>query len=315
MRLEQKEHIFSLADRPTPSCHASTLILLPNDDVLAAWFGGAYEGAQDVEIWCARRTRAGWTEPWQISPGCDVPCWNPVLYREGKKITLWYKQGTPIPAWYTMTRESTDEGETWTPARELVAGDRTDGRGPVKNKPLRLRNGWLLAGASHESLDGHWLAFSDLTQDGGETWIRSAYLDSLPRANLIQPTLWESESGVHMLLRSNAGYIYRADSRDHGITWSRAVPIPVPNNNSGIDCAALPDGRVALACNPVGEASLRTPLCLMLSEDDGLHFSRILDLAAGEGEYSYPAVIFAGGCLHVTFTDHRTRIAYCRIRV
>ncbi|MDO5326462.1 MAG: sialidase family protein [Clostridia bacterium] len=315
MRLSVKEFIFSLEKRKTPACHASTLIRLSDGRLMAAWFGGNHEGSDDVEIWRAVRWGQGWSEPEQVSPGCSEPCWNPVLYRDEEKITLWYKQGTPIPEWRTMVIYSYDEGYNWTHPRELVPGDRTGGRGPVKDKPILLKSGRLLAGASHESMEHVWLPFADLSDDQGKTWFRSAYLQSAPKANLIQPTVWESPSGVHALMRSNAGRIYRADSRDGGVTWSTAYPIDVPNNNSGIDCALLADGRIALVCNPVSTEGCRTPVSLLMSEDDGIHFKHAMDLETGEGEFSYPAVICDEDRLHITFTHKRERIMYCCIEL
>jgi len=42
--------------RPFVSCHASHLALLPNNEVLAVWFGGSAEGADDVAIWSSIRS-------------------------------------------------------------------------------------------------------------------------------------------------------------------------------------------------------------------------------------------------------------------
>jgi predicted neuraminidase len=39
----RKEMIFD-ENKPTPACHASTVLPLPNGEVLAAWFGGTAEG-------------------------------------------------------------------------------------------------------------------------------------------------------------------------------------------------------------------------------------------------------------------------------
>ena len=58
-----------------------------------------------------------------------------------------------------------------------------------------------------------WQAFVDVSEDGGETFIRSANVAMPEHVGVIQPTLWESNAGtVHMMLRSNAGHIYSADS-------------------------------------------------------------------------------------------------------
>ena len=90
----------------------------------------------------------------------------------------------------------------------------------------------------------------------------------------------------------------------------------LPNNNSGIDGTALPDGRLVLVCNPVGQDwGARTPLSVLVSGDGGRTWKRELDLARGEGEYSYPAVIAADGELLVTFTWNRRTVAFARIEI
>ena len=55
---------------PTFGCHATTSMHIKNPDtdkleVLVAWFGGSYEGAEDVGIWTARRDEETgmWTKP------------------------------------------------------------------------------------------------------------------------------------------------------------------------------------------------------------------------------------------------------------
>ena len=108
------------------------------------------------------------------------------------------------------------------------------------------------------------------------------------------------------------------------MTWSRAYPTPLPNNNSGIDCVMLPEptdtglpnsglpdrrGRLALLMNPVGSNwGARTPLSLLVSSDGGGHFKRELDLARGEGEYSYPAAVYGNGMLYATCTANRRSV-------
>ena len=63
--------------------------------------------------------------------------------------------------------------------------------------------------------------------------------------------------------------------------------------------------------NPVTKG--RTPLRLSLSHDNGLTWTRHRELATGEGEFSYPALIVtADGRLAATWTDRRTSIACWR---
>jgi predicted neuraminidase len=176
--------------------------MLPSGDIMAVWFGGDSEGADNVEIWSSRLHDGVWSAPVMLSKPTNVACWNPVLYAEGNDITLFFKRGDKIFRWQTFVRRSHDGGLHWSDETELVKGD-TGGRGPVKNKPVLLSDGILLAPASHESEDGvSWNAFTDRSVDGGFSWIRSEYIKTEPYIKLIQPALWESAGGnVHMLMR------------------------------------------------------------------------------------------------------------------
>ncbi|WP_135557185.1 sialidase family protein [Paenibacillus cymbidii] len=305
-------------ERPFASCHASTVLPLPDGSVLAAWFGGTEEGAGDVAIWCAIRKDGGWSKPVNVTGEQHLPHFNPVLFgRQDGGIVLVYKTGWDIPDWISMVVVSEDGGHTWSAARQLVEGDDSGGRGPVKNKPIVGADGTLLAPASIER--GNWDAFVDRSRDGGVTWAKSArvplHRKQLQRRGVIQPTLWESAPGnVHMLLRSTEGSIFRSDSHDGGLTWGTAYATALPNNNSGIDLVRLDDGRLLLAYNPVAaDWGPRTPLVIDVSRDNGAGWERLHVLEADEaGEFSYPAIVASGSGVHVTYTWNRQRIVYRR---
>ncbi|MEF3306020.1 sialidase family protein [Paenibacillus sp. GYB003] len=331
IRLARKEFIFK-DERPFKSCHASTLIRSDDGDVLAAWFGGTAEGARDVDIWASLRSGGedgSWSEPRRIAASDEEPLWNPVLYRRvDGRVDLYYKAGHKIPSWRTLVSTSSDFGGVWSPPKELVEGD-VGGRGPVKNKPIRLAGGLLAAPASVETKE-RWDAFVDLSSDEGATWSRTGFVplrraerssgDAVPKPGVvvnkgvIQPTLWESEPGiVHMLLRSTDRFIFRSDSADGGRTWCEAYATGVPNNNSGIDLTKMDNGLLALVCNPVEKG--RTPLVVRFSADNGSSWNDEFVLEREPGEYSYPAVIGCGNELHLTYTWRRERIAYWKLTV
>lgn len=303
--------------RPFASCHASSLIQLPGGAFLAVWFGGTAEGRDDVAIWGAHRDPGGWSAPRLLAKVDDRPHWNPVLFAAADgRLHLFFKVGRTIPAWETWTMVSADGGRRWTTPRPLVSGDR-GGRGPVKNKPIRLADGTWLAGASIET-STHWDVFVDRSQDEGRSW-QASPLVPLDHAQcdgrgVIQPTLWESEPGhVHMLVRSTCGRIWRSDSADGGHTWCQLYPLDLPNNNSGLDLVRLDDGALVLVCNPVATRA-RTPLSLLRSSDNGHTWPARLDLETAPGEYSYPAIVATGPqAVAVTYTWRRTRIAFCTV--
>jgi predicted neuraminidase len=324
-------------DQLFASCHASHLTILPNGDVLAAWFAGSAEGADDIAIWCSRRAEGAWSKPLKLADQEGLPHWNPVFHLKADgNLILFYKIGRLLKEWYTMTKYSQDQGFTWSEPVELVQGDR-GGRGPVRNKLIVLSDGTWLAPASSE--DGIWQAFVDRSEDDGKSWERSGDIriqgldydhiqevtesgipvskQSFVGRGVIQPTLWESEPGkVHMLLRSTEGFIYRSDSDDNGRTWCDAYPTSLPNNNSGIDLVKLDNGTLVLVFNPIGvNWGQRSPLVLRASHDNGLTWENELVLEDKEGEFSYPAIIAQGNDLLVTYTWKRKSIAFRQISI
>ena len=308
MKLLKKEFIYDpKTPVEIPSCHAATLIKTA-DGILAAWFGGTHEGHDDVQIYVAHRSDADgtWTAPQCVSVVEPIPNWNPVLYDNGEEILLYYKRSKEIHSWNTMFTTSRDGGYTWAVPRRLCEDD-IDGRGPVKNKPIRLSNGTILAGASFEQ--GPWRCFADISSDNGYTWEQTPFLPvPTEDTEVIQPSLWEDARGVHMLVRSKNKKIFRSDSTDFGKTWCTLYPIDLPNNNSGLDLVKVAENRIILCCNPVTEG--RTPLSLFESNDSGDTFVRLFDLETEPGEYSYPAVITDGKYLYGCYTWRREKMVF-----
>lgn len=299
---------FVIQTLPTDFCHASTILPLENGEVLCAWFGGTHEGKADVGIYYSKKDSGGWRKPELLVSGVEAN-WNPVFYlRRDGRVLLFYKEGEKISSWKTYVQESKDFGNTWSKPQELVPGDESGGRGPVRNKLCRLKSGRLLAGASTEH--GIWKAFADISDDDGETWHKSRDIcinglvyttgektaesniavsdQSFYGRGVIQPSIWEDECGVHMLLRSSEGFVYRADSLDAGETWTDAHPLNLPNNNSGLDLTKASDGTLYLVCNPVAANwGIRSPLSLFKSQD-GKKWTKLMDFESEKNEFSYP---------------------------
>ena len=331
----EKEFIFN-SDMLFNCCHASNLSLLKDGNLLATWFAGSLEGADDVGIWSSKRINGVWTMPIVIAQEEELPHWNPIAYtKEDGTCIVYYKVGRILSQWYTKKITSKDNGASWGEPVELVTGDR-GGRGPVRNKIIVLSNGIMLAPGSTEN--GLWKSFVDISKDGGETWEKSCDIiikdiefkdnnkvesnipvtaQSFKGKGVIQPTIWESQNGiVHAMLRSTEGRIYRSDSSDYGKTWSYAYPTSLPNNNSGIDVVKLNDNSLVLVYNPVDvNWGPRTPLQLAQSFDNGINWSNKFILESNEGEYSYPAIITNGKSLLVSYTWRREKIAFWEIDI
>ncbi len=306
------EFIFESA--PFPSVHAST-IAESKDGLVAAWFGGTREGASDVGIWLSRQLNGKWTPPVELGTGVQpdgtrYPTWNPVLFelRPGE-LTLFYKVGPSPRAWWGMARTSKDNGRTWSEARRLPEGF----LGPVKNKPVRLSDGTILAPSSTESPEtpSSWRVHFERSRDGGATWeiVRPSSSAGTPPIDAIQPSiLIHADGRLQAIGRTRSGRVFETWSGDRGQTWSAVGLIALPNPSAGTDAMTLKDGRHLLVYNHTPKG--RTPLNVAMSRD-GTTWQGVHVLETEPGEYSYPAVIqTSDGLVHITYTWKRERIKH-----
>lgn len=312
---------------PQPSCHASTIVEAAPGELVAAWFAGTDEGEKDVAIWLSRHGAAGWEEPRIVIDGVQAdgtrhPCWNPVLFRGSSRagaeapLFLYAKVGPSPSTWWGVMAESTDDGRTWTAARRLDG----DAVGPVKNKPLTLRDGTVIAGSSSE--DDGWRVHFERSDDGGRTFTRAPAVHRAPdtagdgRAggaiSAIQPSILEL-GGDRLLAvgRTKQGRVFEIESADGGRTWDGMTLGQLPNPNSGTDAVTLADGRHLLVYNHTDRG--RSPLDVAVSRD-GHDWTPVVALETEPGEFSYPAVIQADdGLVHVTWTWNREAIMHAVI--
>lgn len=313
------ELIYPLDGRPTPQCHASTIVETPSA-LVAAWFGGTHERHPDVGIWVSRHQDGAWSRPREVangvlSPDTRHPCWNPVLFRpRGGPLLLFYKVGPSPREWWGMLLTSDDDGRTWSSPRKL-GRDEAVGHllGPVKNKPIQLDDGSILCPSSSEH-DG-WRVHFERTRDLGRTWEVIGPIHDGRKYAAIQPSILRYPDGrMQVLCRSRQGVIAQSWSKDGGATWSAMSPTALPNPNAGTDAVTLADGRQLLVYNHTVRGgpfpSGRSMLNVAVSRD-GADWIPVLTLERARGEFSYPAVIqTSDGKVHVTYTYLRRSVKH-----
>jgi predicted neuraminidase len=297
-----------------PSVHAST-IAETKEGLLAAFFGGTREGANDVGIWVSRRQGASWSAPVEVATGVQpdgarLPCWNPVLFTmPDGALALFYKVGPNPREWWGMLKTSRDGGRTWSAEQRLPDGV----LGPIKNKPVRLADGTIISPSSTESTakPSLWRVHFERSTDDGRTWtvVRPELEPSAPELHAIQPSILVHGGGTLQAIgRSRSQRLFETWSKDGGRTWSPLALTPLPNPSSGTDAVTLADGRHLLVYNPTVKG--RTPLDLAVSRD-GRTWKTALTLEREPGEYSYPAIIqTADGLVHITYTWKRERVRH-----
>jgi len=299
---------FIYTNAPFPECHASTVVEAGNG-FLAAWFGGTREGHSDVGIWSSRLDANGWSTPVELFNGVDpsgkrYPCWNPVLFEVSpSELWLFYKVGPNPRQWWGMLAKSKDQGKTWSAAERLPEGI----FGPIKNKPVRLKNGDILCPTSTEHAG--WRVHFERTSDLGATWTATPAVNDGKEFGAIQPSvLFHADGRLQAIGRTRQDVVFQVWSTDNGRTWGKMTATALPNPNSGTDAVTLADGRHLLVYNHTRKG--RSPLNVAVSSD-GVIWQAALVLESEPGEYSYPAVIQAkDGQVHIAYTWKRERIRH-----
>ncbi|KAG4433009.1 hypothetical protein IFR05_011524 [Cadophora sp. M221] len=241
----------------TPQSHASNLLLLPNGDLLCAWFGGKQEGIPDISIYISRLPSLTntWLPAEKISNDATRSEQNPILFQSpslrGEVWVLWTSQdGGNQESAIVKKRVSNDGGLTWGADETLFDEPGTFIRQPI----VVVRGGiWVLPVFKCRVQKGErWVGNDDIScvkasRDQGATWIETEVPMSF---GCVHMAILPLRSGMYLaLFRSRwADFVYTSSSED-GIHWNEPRPTELPNPNAGIGATVLGDGRVVLLYN------------------------------------------------------------------
>ncbi len=294
-------------------CHSSSLVETNTGEILVVWKGGLGEGKSNIDmpsklgIWQTRYD-GEWSAPERVHFEAESVVWNPVLCRPlSGDLLLFYRVGESPRSAVAFLRRSSDGGRHWSEPELLPAGI----MGPVKNKPVVLKDGTLVCPSSIQagSPDAAYRSTAlwfDISSDEGKTWKKSGPLfPSNHPFGLIEPAIFnDGEGNLRLVCRDRAlrdgkeGFIWTAFSEDRGMTWSGLERTDLPNPDSALDVADLGQGRLVMFYNHCKKE--RFPLSVAISNDGGKTWERKCDLEEKTGEF--PAAIrTSDGQIHVTY--------------
>jgi sialidase-1 len=147
---------------------------------------------------------------------------------------------------------------------------------------------------------GHFVSFCWLSDDGGQTWRRSADQVDQPQRGAMEPEVVELASGkLLMIVRTQLGKIVTSLSADGGDHWFAPAELSVQSPESPATIRRIPvTGDLLLVWNNTYTAGAnhggkRTPLSTAISSDEGQTWRHIRNLEdrADEG-YAYTSITF-----------------------
>lgn len=303
--------------------HASNLLLLANGDTLCTWFSGTEEGKADITIFLSRmkKDKNSWSKPVKMSDNPGRSDQNPVLFKAPSgDIWLLYtsQDGGNEDTAIIQYRVSHDEGQTWSKQSNLFPGE----TGLFIRHPLVVtdKGEWLLplyhciVKNDGKPWDGTYdYSCVRVSADEGQTWKEHDIPNSQGCVQMSVVKLLNQRGYVGFFRSRWADYVYRSFS-ENGINWTTPKATNLPNNNSFIQAALLPDGNLILAFNKssakdtkVRRLSLfsdeteakdapnkkqrkvafwgapRAPMTVAISEDEGKTWPYIRNIAEGSG--------------------------------
>lgn len=203
--------------------HASSLVHLPNGDMLVVWFEGSGERtADDVKLMGARlpKGRPNWTAPFEMADTPNIPDCNPVLFlnSEQKLFLVWIAvQANRWEQSILKVRTSTDYSNAGAPIWQwqdniLLKPDENFAKEVTKrfNELPKSTKGWAGYSSSYEDMI---IAASAEPMKRSIGWMTR-----------IKPVV-EGSNIILPLYSDGFNFSLMAISSDHGKTWQPSLPL------------------------------------------------------------------------------------------
>ena len=304
-----------------PMAHGSSLTVLDDGRLAAAWYAGSRETAPDVRIWLALRDQGGWSAPRVAADPIEVASaihatvqslGNPVITAQGKRLHLWFVCIT-VGGWSgssILHQFSEDDGQSWSQPIRLTTSAFFNLGTLTRNPAVALANGEFGLPVYHEFFDrrAEWLRIGSAGQVLAKVRMPGLSTSFQPAvAALDRDRAFAVQRSTH----SRGDTIAASRTADGGATWQAAPLLPIANYDDALALLRLDSGRLLLAANP---HRFRNFLQLFLSDDEGVSWrpSRIVeDDPDRYAEYSYPALAQTpDGLIHLLYTFQRATIAH-----
>ena len=305
----------------TPAAHAATLALLPDGEIVAYWFAGTREGAQDVKIFGSRWRDGRWSDPEETLTIESVmrdewrfvrKLGNPVSVVDARGRLHLFFVSVSVGGWATSNLNqvtSEDGGRNWGRARVLVTSPFLNLSTLARTTAVQRVDGGFDLPVYHEGARKYpeFLRFDASGHNFQKHRVTAA-------PGFLQPAMVAlgSREAIALLRDGSPDKRLRLiRSVDSGTTWSSPEDAGLPNPDAAVAVASLSDGSLLLAYNPRSDG--RSELALAVSSNGRIWTrKRTVEMEAG-GEFSYPTLLVRSDDeIHLVYTWQRKHIRHLK---
>ena len=306
---------------------ASVAIMGPDSYLMAcSAFGNSAADNAGAMIWWYQSTDGGQT--WERTPlvmqnegGLNVMAPSLIKLSDGS-LGLAYLSKQSLRHGQISWRRSFDGGKVW--SERVVAYDDGSYTICLNDCLIQTESGRIIfpVFSTREAwVKGeHFQAFSLYSDDFGQTWHRSANNVDCPGRGAMEPVVFDAGNRkVVMLIRTDQGQFWQAESEDDGQTWGEARPTTLEGPQAPCMVKLHPEsGILFLIRNPVyraGESAggPRIPLTVAISRDrgqtwqDGVYVLEDSTMRT----FCYPSITFDDKFLIATYYMGRSGAILC----
>jgi len=231
---------------------------------------------------------------------CNVMEVNFLKLKNGNLALFHCQKNTESTDCRIMMRTSSDEGTTWSAAKQISASGKYTGL--TNGRCIRLRSGRILLEA-WEGGDSYCV----LSDDDGKTWRDSQRVQPASGKCYEDACIELKDGRVMMLMRTGLGGQFKSLSADGGETWSTPVPTPLAGTAAPVAISRIPGtGDLLAIWNHNPGAQKRNPLTTAISKDEGETWTHLRNLEdAPDDQWAYPAVTWVGDQALITYFNYK----------
>lgn len=307
--------LVSFHDARPQLAHGASAVILHDGRLRAVWYQGSKELSPDVRIWTATFDGAGWSAARPIIGPAETTAGsgqyvnrlgNTVIFRDARgELVLVFAALGAVGGWDGVSLKVTrsrDEGETWSPPRNLATSPIFNFGTNVRGPAVPAESGGLtVLPTSHEFVT-HFpelVLLDERDRVVGKRRIGISHKGSQPFV------LVQDARHAIAFMRMFRGFTLLSRTEDAGNSWTEPVPTTSVNRDVPVVAARIGD-ELLMVSSRLDHVTLRWSLVFAISADGGMNWRDIYVRPFGSDPLEMPKypwlTIGNDGLYHLVFS-------------